>query len=92
MNKSLVSQACNTILLPIILNIILDDNTFGPAGLASQAFDFQIVLIIMMINFNLINVPYQIQRLLLCIPPIKRYIIKGKCKIFQDMNNPDNYR
>ena len=48
MHKSYVSQLINIILIPIIINVVLDDNIDGPTGLAGQVHDFQLTSFLFM--------------------------------------------
>ena len=76
MSKSAVAQSINVILLPIISNIIMEDNLEGPQGIIGLSLDYQFTVLIMMLNLHLINFPYQLKRLALCIPCIRNALIR----------------
>lgn len=76
MNKSYVIQSFNVIFLPIIFNIYYKYDLYGPAGLAGSAHDYQITAFCFMILFNLINIPHRINQLILCIPFLRRLVIR----------------
>lgn len=80
MSKSTVTQSINVILLPIIANLIIKDNLYGTQGLIGLALDYQFTVLLMMLNLNMLNLPYQLTRISLCIPCIRNYIIRSKSK------------
>jgi len=81
MHKSYVSQLINIILIPIIINVVLDDNIDGPTGLAGQVHDFQLTSFLFMALFNLINIPHRIVQIIKCIPCLRRLAIKYLCRV-----------
>jgi hypothetical protein len=81
MNKSYVSQMINIILIPIIINMIQDENLDGPTGLAGQVHDFQLTSFLFMTLFNLVNVPHRIVSFIRCIPCLRRYAIRYLCRV-----------
>ena len=84
MTKSSFAAAINVILLPIITNILLKNNLYGPEGLIGIVLDYQFTSLFMMFNFQALNVPYQIQKITLCIPFIRNYIIRKKVATIGD--------
>ena len=86
MTKSSFAAAINVILLPILTNIVLKDNLYGPEGLIGIVLDFQFMVFFMMINFNVINFPYQIKRISRCIPFIRNHLIRSKARIIGEFD------
>jgi fatty acid desaturase len=92
-----MAQTINVIVLPIIMNLVLDTNLDGAEGLIGLALDYQFIVLLMMMNLNLINVPYQLKRLSLCIPCIRNFIIRyysspvGELDSFDEIREVLNY-
>lgn len=92
MTKSAFASSVNVIVLPIITNIVLKDNLYGPEGLIGIVFDFQFTVFFMMINLNVINFPYQLKRLALCIPCIRNRIIRSKAAVCGEIDTKDEIK
>lgn len=80
------AQTINITVLPIIMNVVLKDNMYGPEGLIGISLDYQFLVFLMMFNFNIFNLPYQIKKIGLCIPFIRNYIIRSKAKVVGEID------
>ena len=92
MNKSYFSQIVNLIFIPIILNVVVNDNIYGATGLSGQVHDFQLTAFLFMMLFNLINVPHRIVSFIRCVKPLRRLTIKYLCRVTGDLDTFDEIR
>lgn len=81
MNKSYFSQMINLILIPIILNVVVNDQIHGATGLAGQTHDFQITAFLFMTLFNLIYVPFRFFQFVRLVKPLRRFFIRKLCRV-----------
>ena len=64
MNKSYVAQGINIIIVPMVVTVSIYGKLDGAAGLMGQIHDYQLLSLLFMVLFNLINVPHRIVRLI----------------------------
>ena len=86
MNKSMLAQTINITVLPLIMNIVLKENIYGPEGLIGMTLDYQFVVLIMMFNLQILNIPYQIARIIIYIPCLRNWMIRRKVKIVGEID------
>ena len=92
MTKSAFASALNVIILPILMRMVLSDRLYGPEGLIGIVLDYQFIVFFMMIILNVINIPYQLKRIGLCIPPIRNYLIRSKISIVGELDTRDDIK
>ena len=87
MNKSYLGQSCNIIVLPLIMNLVFNDNLNGPNGLSGAVHDYQVTVFLFMLLFNLINIPHRLTQLLVCFPCTRRPLIKYFCRVTDELDS-----
>ena len=64
MNKSYFGQAVNIIIVPMVVTVGINGKLDGADGLMGQIHDYQLLSLLFMIYFNLINVPHRIVQII----------------------------
>lgn len=86
MNKSYFAQAVNIIIVPMVVQVGINDKLDGASGLMGQIHDYQLLSLLFMIYFNFINVPHRIVQLIECIKCFRRMAIKYYCRVSGDLD------
>lgn len=76
LNKGAFAQVVNVIVLPVVFNYAMRNNLIGPEGMIGSTIDYHFTFFFMQIFLNFINVPYQLKRLSIKIPFIRKYVIR----------------
>lgn len=92
MNKVYFFQCFNLIVLPIIINVALNDNLDGPDGLVGHFHDYQLVACFFMTLFHIINIPHRIVLLIKHVKCLRRLAIKYFCRVTGDFDNIEECR
>lgn len=77
----MVAQTINIIVLPMIMNVFVQDNIYGSEGLIGMTLDFQFLVFMIMFIFSIINIPHQVVRFIIKVPFLRNYVIKKKIKV-----------
>ena len=87
MNKVYFFQCFSLIVLPIIINVAMNDNLDGPDGLVGHFHDYQLVACFFMTLFHIINIPHRIVLLIKHVKCLRRLAIKYFCRVTGDFDN-----
>ncbi len=76
MKKSMIAQAINIIITPILSLFFNNKSIDGSDGLAIVSVNYQIALILMMLFNNIFNPTFMIKQFLLNFKPSRNWIIQ----------------
>ena len=76
MKKSMIAQAMNIIITPVISKFVNNKDIYGNLGLSGMALTYQIVMVIMMIFYYILNPIHITKYFILKIPCLRNRLIR----------------
>lgn len=81
MKKAMIAQAINIICTPMISKFVNNKSLYGYEGLSAMALTYQLVMVLMMLFYYVLNPIYLTKSFCLRVPCLRNALIRRYCEV-----------